>query len=435
MVSDYPRTRASARVVLLASLAALAACASGPVGQVVGPAPEMPRFVPPPVDLPDTVVYLGVDLSDVPRSIGAHHDGLLHTRQAPNTLTADLENTWHRWTREIGAEMLADAGYPLRELSGVFASLESYDGVALVLGGEMLDLGFDTYAPLAGNETKAEVAIRWELLDMRSRRVIYSRRTSAAVTTSGISGDAFAQAVRYAFAKLLADRDLVEAIEAVSTPTVAGGAPDARFRREFPSSSDLIDLPQSDQLVAQGSNPFDVVSPAVVSLRGERSLGTAFLLSRDGLALTNHHVVDGESELTAVFGDRRELPVRVLRSDANADVALLEIACVSDCMTVELGSATDLDIGAALIAIGTPLSETLSHTVTRGIVSGRRLSSGVTLLQTDAALNPGNSGGPIIDPETSRVVAIATMKLEGEGLGFGVAVEDALRVLGVNRRR
>ena len=118
------------------------------------------------------------------------------------------------------------------------------------------------------------------------------------------------------------------------------------------------------------------------------------MISRDGLALTNHHVIDGQHTLTALFADGRERPARVIRTNEEADIALIEIACEEDCWTVSLDDERPA-VGSDLFVIGTPLTESLSHTMTRGIVSGLRLSSGVTLIQTAAAVNPGNSGAPI----------------------------------------
>ena len=107
-----------------------------------------------------------------------------------------------------------------------------------------------------------------------------------------------------------------------------------------------------------------------------------------------------------------------------------EVQCDPDCLTLSLGSANDVTLGSDIFALGHPAG--LTATVTRGIVGGLRRAGGVTLVQVDAALNTGNSGGPIIDAETGDVIAIVSFKLrEREGLGFGVAVDDALRVLGV----
>ena len=133
----------------------------------------------------------------------------------------------------------------------------------------------------------------------------------------------------------------------------------------------------------------------------------------------------------SVLRDGRQLAVRILRSNPEADVALIQINCSSDCFTLDPARSSPR-VGTEVHVIGNPLA--LDYTLTRGIVSGLRLAGGVTLVQTDAAINPGNSGGPIIDAKTREVVAIVSLKATAqgvEGLGFGIAISDALRVLGI----
>ena len=159
--------------------------------------------------------------------------------------------------------------------------------------------------------------------------------------------------------------------------------------------------------------PVQRAAAGIIRLEGEAGLGTAFVISRSGLALTNHHVVVGQNQLLARFDNDRVVPVRVLRSDEEADVALIEVQCDPDCLTLSLGSANDVTLGSDIFALGHPAG--LTATVTRGIVGGLRRAGGVTLVQVDAALNTGNSGGPIIDAETGDVIAIVSFKLREKG--------------------
>ena len=109
-------------------------------------------------------------------------------------------------------------------------------------------------------------------------------------------------------------------------------------------------------------------------------------------------------------------------------MALVEILC-DECSTVHLAH-NDVPVGADVYLVGSPLGLTTS--VTRGIVSGQRLLRGVTYLQTDAAANFGNSGGPLVKVETGEVVGILTFGLKDtEGLAFAISITDALRVLGI----
>ncbi|MCY3545264.1 MAG: trypsin-like peptidase domain-containing protein [Gemmatimonadetes bacterium] len=385
----------------------------------------------------DTVLYLGVDLGATGSVIGGHYDGMLKVYQAPTILSRDVLVAWNDAVAELGLEMLHTAGYPVRAPSRLFSNFEEVQGVGAVLAGEAVSLTADTYGRLAGDHTTVALTVRWELYDPATRRVTYSRSTSAEVSTSGISADAFRLAFTSSLSQMLADAEFRE-----STVDIAFRGPinssretpgNTVFHRVIPQDSELIALTSSSFLVPSGESPFERVGPAVVSLRGNSALGSAFMISRDGLALTNHHVVDGQLTLAARFPGGRERPARVIRTNKEADIALIEVACDEDCWTVSLDDEHPA-VGSDLFVIGTPLTESLSHTMTRGIVSGLRLYSGVTLIQTDAAVNPGNSGAPMVDAASSRVLGIVTSKLIGEqieGISFGVAIDDALRVVGV----
>ncbi|HOQ60126.1 MAG TPA: trypsin-like peptidase domain-containing protein, partial [Vicinamibacterales bacterium] len=171
--------------------------------------------------------------------------------------------------------------------------------------------------------------------------------------------------------------------------------------------------------------------------QAERDSGSGFLLSSDGEILTNHHVVDGADRLMVTLADGRRLPARVLGADPDADLALLKLDGVSGLPTVELGDSSTLRPGEWVCAIGNPLG--YEHTVTVGVVSylGRKLfDEGLDdYIQTDAAIDVGNSGGPLIDA-SGRVVGINTaISAEGDGIGFAVPINQARDVLDHLRRR
>lgn len=226
----------------------------------------------------------------------------------------------------------------------------------------------------------------------------------------------------------------------VSPPTVVAArrseelsANPVNWRRQVPREADVIVVQNADQNPAGGS-ALERARAAVVSLRGFNGHGTAFILTRDGLALTNYHVVAGERRLQARTATGTMLPVRVLRTDSTSDLALIEIACGTDCNTIPIDARPMPVVGDDVFAIGTPVSEALNHSVTRGIVSGVRRRGAISLVQTDAAVNPGNSGGPLVHAGSGAALAIVTLKIvseDVEGVAFGVNLTDALRVLGV----
>jgi S1-C subfamily serine protease len=180
----------------------------------------------------------------------------------------------------------------------------------------------------------------------------------------------------------------------------------------------------------QGS--YEALAAGVIVIEGEALSGAGFLITRSGLALTNEHVVANQRRLWAKFQDGTVVPLRVIRIDATADVALVELQCgPRDCTTLEL-NLTAPEVGSEVMAIGAPVG--LTYTLTRGVISALRRGQGVMLLQTDAAVNPGNSGGPLVDAN-GRVVGIVSAKVMRsgiEGLAFAVGIADALRVLGVD---
>jgi putative serine protease PepD len=166
---------------------------------------------------------------------------------------------------------------------------------------------------------------------------------------------------------------------------------------------------------------------SVVVVRRGGVEGTGFVVSSDGLVLTNHHVVGREGPIEVQLPGGDAFLARTVASEPAADLALLRIPLRSD-KFLHLGSSKDTRVGQEVFALGTP--QGLQGTVTKGIVSAKRSDFGVRVLQIDAALNPGNSGGPVLNA-SGEVVGVATFKWrESEGLNFAIAVEEAIRLFG-----
>ena len=160
--------------------------------------------------------------------------------------------------------------------------------------------------------------------------------------------------------------------------------------------------------------------------------GSGFIVSPDGVILTNAHVVQGASEVTVKLADRREFRAKVLGSDPRTDVAVLKIDA-KNLPTVPLGNARSLQTGEWVLAIGSPFG--LESTVTAGVVSatGRSLpsDSNVQFIQTDVAVNPGNSGGPLFNTR-GEVVGINSQIYSQtggyQGLSFAIPIDVASRI-------
>jgi len=161
-----------------------------------------------------------------------------------------------------------------------------------------------------------------------------------------------------------------------------------------------------------------------------RGVGSGFFINKDGSILTNHHVIDGASEIFVTLNDGREFKANVLGSDARTDVALIKIDA-ENMVTLPIGTAKTLKKGQWVLAIGSPFG--LESTVTAGIVSaiGRETGEFLPFIQTDVAVNPGNSGGPLLDL-SGKVVGINAQIVSRSGgfmgISLAIPIDEAMQV-------
>ena len=172
----------------------------------------------------------------------------------------------------------------------------------------------------------------------------------------------------------------------------------------------------------------------------EQGSGSGFIVSADGYILTNNHVVQGADRVTVRLLDNREFTAKTVGTDPATDVAVIKIDATG-LPTVRLGNADSTRIGEWVLAIGNPLGEAFTFTVTAGIVSAKgRLLSGLTqdryaiqdFIQTDAAINPGNSGGPLVNVRGEVIginSAIASETGMFAGYGFAIPINLARTVM------
>jgi len=179
--------------------------------------------------------------------------------------------------------------------------------------------------------------------------------------------------------------------------------------------------------------------PAVVAIVDDGgpdsggAAGTGFVISPDGVIVSNNHVVEGATNIQAVFADGTSLPAKVLGRNAASDLAVLKVEG-TNLPTLALGNSNDVQVGDDVVAIGNALALSGGLSVTRGIISGLHrevpTNTGAVLedlLQTDAAINPGNSGGPLVDAQ-GRVIAINTAIANpstAQNVGFAIPISNA----------
>lgn len=197
-----------------------------------------------------------------------------------------------------------------------------------------------------------------------------------------------------------------------------------------PGAVKTPDSPAAPSLKPPGSieEMVDRVMPAVVLIETTGGRGSGFYVRHDTL-ITNAHVVENDGYVTLRRMDGSSVNARVETKSPALDLAILKVATPSASQAViPMASAQGLRPGQEVIVIGSALG-TLQNSVSRGIVSGLRTAGGATLVQTDAATNPGNSGGPMLNRD-GAVIGITTMGYKNsEGLNFGVAIDHARDLL------
>ena len=168
--------------------------------------------------------------------------------------------------------------------------------------------------------------------------------------------------------------------------------------------------------------------------RQETSLGSGVVIHKDGLVLTNEHVVSQATDITVTLADRRTLAADVIGADPDFDIAVLKIRNAPTNLPVaSIGTSSDLMIGETVVAIGNPYG--LTNTITTGVVSAlhRSIPAGDRVyedfVQTDAAINPGNSGGALLNVLGELIGINTAIHAEGSGIGFAIPIDKAKAVV------
>lgn len=280
-------------------------------------------------------------------------------------------------------------------------------------------------ARLTGSEASCsgdlETTVAWELLSgVRADSVL--RTWEVRTTYHALNERAsvlMGQAVRHA-AHLLGE-----------DPTLPEQLAEARNQGLLVSRGESLSLKRPTPVAfASRKEMFSALITAVVTVESTKGHGSGFIITNDGYLLTNHHVVGDESHVKVRLQQGFTLDAQVVKLNKDADLALLKVTA-SELPALRIGSDSGLMVGEEVFAIGTPVDASLGQSVSRGILSGRRDIDGRSLLQTDVSMNPGNSGGPLVD-EQGDVVGISTLKISGkglEGLGFAIPISTAFEQL------
>jgi serine protease Do len=167
----------------------------------------------------------------------------------------------------------------------------------------------------------------------------------------------------------------------------------------------------------------------------QEGAGSGWILTQDGMIVTNNHVIDGAISITVTMENGNNFPAQVIKTDSATDLALIKIKA-QDLPALKIGNSAGLQVGDWVVAIGNSLGMGIS--ATKGIVSALDVSISTSsrdtlknLIQTDAAINPGNSGGPLVNLR-GEVIGINSIKVSQvgvEGMGYAISINEAKRII------
>ncbi|MDO8380789.1 S1C family serine protease [Phenylobacterium sp.] len=274
-----------------------------------------------------------------------------------------------------------------------------------------------------GFRISASMAVEWQVFDPVRREIIGRMATTASLENKSRSDDALERVVISAFRensrKLLADPAFLTLVRGQTAPTDA-----------LAPAKDAAPLPLA--LAPDVRMPLQEAAGSVVTVLSDDGHGSGFLISSDGYLLTNRHVVGASKSVKIRWSDGFEGLGEVVRTDKRRDVALIKASTHSrQPLRLRRGLAR---AGDTVIAVGTPLDEKFQGTLTKGIVSAYRILDGLNFLQSDVNVNPGNSGGPLLD-EKGAVIGITVLAYRPDDLPTGInlfiPIGDALDFLNI----
>ncbi len=282
------------------------------------------------------------------------------------------------------------------------------------------------------SQNSTYLKIHWEIFDNLSREIIFETETEGLDSSSNKApkmngaavsfGLAFSQSVE----GLLSNREFIDVLthNKLKTTTTKNSANEQGVRNIAVSYGNSS---------TDFSSQIDEIKKATATVRTKSGHGSGFVITQSGYVLTNHHVANENSELIVVIAGI-EHAASLVKSDPKRDVALLKIEGSFSGSAVKM-SNKGARLGEKIFVIGTPLAELLNFSITSGIISANREMNGKSYYQTDAAVNPGNSGGPVFD-EYGNVIGITvsghfTESGGSQNINYLIPIGSALKSLGI----
>ncbi len=265
-----------------------------------------------------------------------------------------------------------------------------------------------------------DVSITWEILDYYDKPIF--------TTETNCRSDQFAIKSYKKDSEEVIDKALKDVMEASLAKFI-----NSEKTKEYLNDTSTTDFEKSFEVINIHDSESHVsdLSQAIassVTIKVQEGHGSGFFISKDGYIITNYHVVADTGEIKVVLNDKSIHNAKIERISKIYDLALLKIDTDKEFIPFKISTDKDIKVATEVYAIGTPTGEDLSQTLSKGIISGIRDRNDSRLIQTDASVNGGNSGGPMVTKD-GTVIGVVSSKLKGfgiEGVGFGIPAYEII---------
>ena len=377
-----------------------------------------------------------LDSADEMAEIGFESYGSSCSHKRALSMSSGRLDELRRSVRFEFEKSMREANYNLREVdNALFSSSHEAVSIDYSFAAVLTDIKVKGCKGSQSRDYRSYVKIEWQVFDNLKRKLIYSSESEGAfsgslkdvVSTQKLVFVAIAKAFSAATNNLLSSQQLA----------------DLMVKREQ-NSHQVVDnmekpitIAASKSIIgASKSSVVDRVKKSTVVIRTAMGHGSGFVVDSSGRVLTNAHVVGGNKHLLVVFNGK-EYDASLVRSNPQRDIALIQISepSAGSFDAVSIASADSMP-GEDVMVIGAPLDERLSHSVSQGVISAKRImEDGQFYLQTDAAINPGNSGGPAFN-NNGEVIGISVSGIFSQGGGskninFLIPIKEGLKALNI----
>ena len=329
---------------------------------------------------------------------------------------------------QILEKELQKRGFLINSSSDLFSETKTQKNPQILIGAKITNMDIRSRASSSSTvkEMDCKIGIEWQVFNVKKSKIILTLSTKAEIIDPGPI-DASGTLYRYYLTK-----SFNEAAKKMVFSSEFTKAIQDYMKKPLPYSKgnevllNKVDTPAYKDY----SKMIGGSIKSVVTVKVDGGHGSGFIISEDGLIVTNYHVLEGSSEIKVEFNAGFTLPAVVWSYNEEFDVALIKVDG-SGFKPLLMKNDEETNIGDEVIAIGTPADVSLGQTVTKGIVSGMREFGKKKLYQTDASLNGGNSGGPLLNMK-GEVIGINSYKLKGvgiDGLNFAIPTDVAIEKL------